>query len=1053
MHPKPAYWLTCVLILVASSLSATTIVMPADEQLIAKAPVIVRGTVLSSSAAVENGAIYTDTILEVDSVIKGEAPAAVSIREIGGIAGDRITKVFGTPDYLAGEHVLVFLRPKGEHFRTVDLFAGKFSEERRRDGGRVWQRDTQVPNVEIVGHDLQPVQLPDLDRDADRFETYVSERAAGREGTRNYFVPKAGTKLRTESNFTLIDEPNVYRWASFDSGTTARWYSYGSQSGYTGNGISELRTAMSSWTSLGNARILYSYDGAFTTSPGGLSRANGRNEVLFGDPLDEIDGTFNASTGGVVGTGGFSGVSGSQNWTGPFAADGTHTTRTYRAWTITEGNLTIQDGVTPSARISATRLAEIVSHEFGHTLGIGHSADNTALMYASITGLGPSLRADDQTAARWLYPVTAGGGDAGGGGTTPTPNPTPTIPGAPTSLTAFATGGTIDLQWSDNATNEAGQAIYMSSGGSYARYADVGVNVRSATLSGFAPGTYSFYVVAFNSAGTSTPSNVVSLTIAAPAPPLVASFSWSPANPFADDPITFNDTSTGGVTTRFWNFGDGSSSTQASPAKRYSAAGSYSVTLTIYRGGESRVAAQTVTVGQRSPVTPNVEPYRSVIPVTAQTDGIGGSVWRTELTLFNAGNEGVSADLVFVPGAGGAVLHRWIFLSPRQTLSYANALRDVFGMSAGSGAIAVEATGATAMPQLKIMSRTFNDAGGGTYGLAVPDIGNGAMQQTMYITGLVSNDSFRTNVGLVNRSSAAVSATLLLREANGSTVATTTVTIPASNFQQTPLSTLFPAIGSRPYDTLSLRINASSGNSLSAYVSVVDNRTQDPVYMQALPAPAGTELTIPVVGRVPGASNTFWRSDVVVHNPTSAWMAMVLRFGSSQRSIVLMPNETTTIADVVSTFGVDSGTGALFLDWSGSTGPVVTSRNYTTVAGGGTYGQSIDAAAVGVSETFVTGLRSDGSFRTNAGFVNTSDGTIHVEVTILSSIGAVAGRNTFQLGPRAQLQQSISSLFPGVDVSNLGNFTLQARAGSAALLAYGTVIDNGSGDPAFFAGR
>ena len=457
MHPKPAYWLTCALLLVASSLSATTIVMPADEQLIAKSPVIVRGTVLSSNAVEEGGAIYTDTVLEVDGVIKGDAPATVSIREIGGIAGDRITRVFGTPEYVAGDHVLVFLRKNGAHYRTVDLFAGQFAEVRTRDGGRLWQRDTEVPHVEIVDGDLQPVQLPDLDRDADRFETYVSERAAGREGTRNYFVPKTGTKLRAESNFTMIDEPNIYRWASFDSGTTARWYSYGAQTGYTGSGVNELRTAMGSWTNFGGARILYSYDGSFTSSPGGLSRANGRNEVLFDDPLDEIDGTFNSATGGVVGTGGFNGVSGSQNWTGPFHADGTHTTRTYRAWTIIEGNLTIQDGVTPSAKISATRLAEIVSHEFGHTLGLGHSADNTALMYASVTGLGPSLRADDQTAARWLYPVTSsGGGNNGGGGTTPTPNPTPTIPGAPSSLTAFATGSTIDLQWSDNASNESG---------------------------------------------------------------------------------------------------------------------------------------------------------------------------------------------------------------------------------------------------------------------------------------------------------------------------------------------------------------------------------------------------------------------------------------------------------------------------------------------------------------------------------------------------------------------------------------------------------------------
>jgi len=74
------------------------------------------------------------------------------------------------------------------------------------------------------------------------------------------------------------------------------------------------------------------------------------------------------------------------------------------AYEITEANLVIQDNVSPANGISAKILGEIIAHEFGHTLGIGHSASSTALMYASVTGLGPSLRDDDMLAARWLYP-------------------------------------------------------------------------------------------------------------------------------------------------------------------------------------------------------------------------------------------------------------------------------------------------------------------------------------------------------------------------------------------------------------------------------------------------------------------------------------------------------------------------------------------------------------------------------------------------------------------------------------------------------------------------
>lgn len=1046
MTLKPVYWLTCVFLILAASLSATTIVLPTDEQLIAKAPVIARGTVLSSEALEENGAIYTDTKLHVESTIKGEAPAVITIREIGGIVGDRISRIYGTPDFKAGERVLVFLSPHGAHYRTVDLFAGKFGEERTRTGGRLWLRSEEIPNVQLLDGELEPTVSSGLDRDGDRFEAYVNDRAAGREGMRDYFVPKSATpRTRVEANFTLIDEPTVYRWFAFDSGQTAHWWSYGTQSGYTGGGLSELRTAMDSWTSYGAANIRYAYDGTFSSNPAGLTRTNGRNEVLFNDPLNEIDGTFNASTGGVVGVGGFNGISSAQSWTAPFT-DGSHG-GSYRAWNITEGNLIIQDGVSPSARLSSSRLAEIISHEFGHTLGFGHSADGTALMYANVTGLGPSLRGDDQTAARWLYPA------AGGGTPAPAPTPGPTAPSAPTGLSASASGSTVYLQWNDNAVNETVQSVYASSGGAYAKQADLAANVREVSLSGYPAGTYSFYVVASNAAGTSAPSNVATVTIAAPQPALVASFTWAPSTVYVDDYVAFTDTSSGGVTSRLWNFGDGTSSSQATPVKKYTTGGTFTVTLTVYRGSESRVVSQTISVGQRTPVQPPVEPYRSVISVTAQTNGVGGSVWRTELTLFNAGSEGTNVDLMFVPGAGGTVLKRSIFLSPRQTQSYANTLRDLYGLSAGSGAIALEATSAASTPLLKVTSRTFNDTSYGTYGLAVPDIGTDAMQQTLYITGIAANANFRTNLGLVNRSAAPVAASLTLYEPGGGTVATSNVTIPASNFQQAPLGTFFPSIGGRTFDTLSMRVTTSARDAVSAYASVVDNRTQDPVYMQALPAPTGGDLTVPVVGRVPGANSTFWRSDVMLFNPTSSWLSLTLTYGGARKSLFLQGGETAAIADILSQFGVTSGTGALRVTWGSGTGPIVTSRTYTTVDGGGTYGQSIEGVTAFGREAYVTGLRSDWSFRTNIGFVNAGDDMMSVEATLLSAGGSPVATATVQLMPRAQVQYGISALFPGVDASSLGNFTLQARSSSNALFAYGSVVDNASGDPVFFAGR
>lgn len=1047
MKSKRVYGVTCVLMVFASIAGATTIVMPTDEQLIEKSPVIVRGTVISSTPVMQGDSIWTETLLGVDSRIKGENISdTIVIREAGGILGDRMTRIFGSPEYVAGERVLVFLAPHPRgYYQTMDMFAGKFSPDDAPDGRRLWVRSEAEGLVEILTPDFQPAEPATFHRDAEAFEDFVRDRAAGRPATRDYIVPAVEQNgLRSAADFTLIDEPNVYRWFAFDEGQRVSWRSSGTQSGYPNGGIDEVRTAMASWTSFTEARILYGYDGTFSSSPAGLDRSNGINEVLLNDPLDEIAGAFNSRTGGVVGRGGFNGVSSSRTWTAPFAADSSHR-GTYRAWNIVEGNLVIQDGVSPSAGMSSHRLAEIIAHEFGHTLGFGHNDDSSALMYASVTGIGPSLRDDDRVAARWLYP---------GSGSTPV-DPGITIPNAPGSLTASASGTSVNLAWRDNASNETSQTVYYAAAtGGFTKAGDVGANDREATVTGFTDGTWRFYVTASNSAGQSQPSNTATVTISTkpPVEPLVAAFTFTPQAPIAEDPVTFRDTSTGGVTSRLWAFGDGTTSGQANPIKHY-AAGTYTVTLTVYRGSESRVVSRPIYVASRTPSLPPVEVYRSLIPVSAQSEGVGGSRWRTELTLFNAGSEGITINLIFVPGSGSGVQNRTVFLSPRQTRTYANALRDVFGMSAGSGAIAIEASGATATPALKVTSRTFNDADGGTYGLAVPDVTASDLQQTLYVAGLASTGEYRTNIGLVNRSSSATTVALTLYGRTGSVVASSNLTLPAGSFRQEGLTVLFPAVAGRDQSAMSMRVVADTANAVSVYGSVVDNRTHDPLYIAGVAAPAEREAIVPVAGRAPGANGTFWRSDVTVFNPTNGWMSVDLSYGGRTKSVFLMAKETLVIEDIVADLGLGNGTGTLVAGWDSGTGPIVTTRNYTPAPGGGTYGQAIDPVAGFGRENYVTGLRSDQSFRTNVGFVNGGTQPITVQATIVTASGAQAANATFQLDPDQLMQASIADLFRGLNTSTLGAFTLHATSNAPGLFAYGSVIDNASGDPVFVAGR
>lgn len=1193
------YGLTCILMLLAGAAAqATTIVLPTDAQLIAKSSFIVEGTVVSTKVVDVDGRLYTDTVVSVERARKGNVAAdTITVREIGGETEERVTKIFGAPQFVEGERVLLFLEesPRGG-YRTMDLFAGKFSEAHTMNGRRLWFRDPVADEVTLLDASFREITATNVQRDAEGFETFVEDRVAGRSGLTTYGIEnpvlrKTAAPQRIEANFELISEPTIYRWFRFASGQSAQWYSMGTQTGYTGGGVNELQTAMDAWNGYAEANIRYSYSGTRSGSMGGLDNPNGVNEVLFNDPLNEIAGTFTKGAGGVVGIGGFNGVSAKQNWTAPFGADAEHTAGTKSAWNITEGNLSIQDGVTPGNGLSSNRLAEIVSHEFGHTLGFGHSASSSALMYNTVTGIGPHLRADDQLAARWLYPNGSG-------------TPGPTRPAAPSSLTAVASSSSISLTWKDNSTDETSFAIYLSSGGAYSQATTTGVNATGATLNGLSSGTYSIYVVARNGAGDSPQSNVATATIAMT--PAVASFKatfasgttynfedtssgtilsreWSfgdgqrstqanpthtyanpgqytvrltlngssatsvtktinvsvlaaifvhsPAQPTTNDTVTFTDQSTGSPVSWNWVFGDGTSSTTQSPSKRYGGAGTYTVTLTVRRAnGETASTSKGITVGNGSPVTPNVVAafdastvtpaaganvaftdrsagaptqwswsfgdgktstaqhpvhayagpgtytvsltatnakssstatkqinvspilsFRTLVSVAAQTSGVGGTSWRTELNVFNAGAQGANVTFIFIPTAGGTAVTRNLFLSPRQSATYANALLDLFGIPSGAGAMAIEASSAGASADLRVTSRTFTGSSTGTYGQSVPDVQSEALTKTLYVTGIAANAAFRTNVGIVNRSAEPVAATFTLHNNNGSVVATKNVSLAANSFQQSPLATLFPEITGSVYDVLTMRIGATVEDAVSAYASIVDNDTQDPVYVQATAAPSGNALTIPVVGRAPGANGTFWRSDVTLFNPTTSSMTLTLRYGSASRTITLGGMDTDVLRDVLAEFDQTSGSGTLRVSWSGSVGPVVTSRTYTSVTAGGTYGQSIEPVAAFGNSMYVPGLRNDSSYRSNVGFVNGGTETEVVTVRLLSSTGTQIGQNTLTLAPNAQLQYAVTALFPGV---NATGFTLQVTGDTnAKVFAYGSMVDNKSGDPVFFAGR
>jgi PKD repeat protein len=105
-------------------------------------------------------------------------------------------------------------------------------------------------------------------------------------------------------------------------------------------------------------------------------------------------------------------------------------------------------------------------------------------------------------------------------------------------------------------------------------------------------GTYtiSLTIWAYGGSSTNTQSNYIVVTNP---PPPVAGFSGSPTSGEAPLAVTFTDTSTGNITNRYWDFGDGNTTntTGTSLSHTYNA-GTYTVSLTVSGYGGSGINTQ-----------------------------------------------------------------------------------------------------------------------------------------------------------------------------------------------------------------------------------------------------------------------------------------------------------------------------------------------------------------------------------------------------------------------------------------------------------------------------
>jgi PKD repeat protein len=198
------------------------------------------------------------------------------------------------------------------------------------------------------------------------------------------------------------------------------------------------------------------------------------------------------------------------------------------------------------------------------------------------------------------------------------PPPVASFTGAPTSGAAA-----LAVTFTDSSTGSISNRYWSFGDGATS-------NTTATTMNhSYAAGTYTVTLTVSGLGGTNT--NTRSSYIVSVDPP-VASFTGIPTSGSTPLPVTFTDSSTGSITNRFWNFGDGSTTNTANTSVGHTySAGTYTVTLTVSGVGGTNTSTQSNYIVAQDPpslvVSPGSRNYGSV--TIGQTNILSFSVINT----------------------------------------------------------------------------------------------------------------------------------------------------------------------------------------------------------------------------------------------------------------------------------------------------------------------------------------------------------------------------------------------------------------------------------------
>ncbi|MDS4028186.1 MAG: LamG-like jellyroll fold domain-containing protein [Candidatus Contendobacter sp.] len=249
-------------------------------------------------------------------------------------------------------------------------------------------------------------------------------------------------------------------------------------------------------------------------------------------------------------------------------------------------------------------------------------------------------------------------------------------------------------------------------------------------------GNYTVTLTASNSAGSNVASKTSYIKVTDPAP--VANFSTSSSNGTAPLLVTFTDASTGNISSRSWDFGNGIASTAQTAMVTYNTPGTYSARLTVTGSGGTNSITKTIVVTAALPVAGfSANPVAGTAPLTTTFTNTSSGTTTSYQWDFGDGSTSTDTYPSHTYAKAGTYTVKLTATGPagsniKTKIGYITVARDsglvaAYGFEETSGNTAVDASGQSNHGTINGATRTAGKFGqalsfnGSSNWVAIPD--------------------------------------------------------------------------------------------------------------------------------------------------------------------------------------------------------------------------------------------------------------------------------------------------------------------------------------------